>query len=193
MACHPDFPLWNPHGFSSDTEFWEYGGSSHCLYAPCSEAENQSPENRHILAAEAIRDRYQIPIYACQKEEKTLQDPKINLTAYHMDSYTLKADVYLTDLQAVELAGFSVQMIETPGHTKGGVCYYLSEEGVLFSGDTLFRTSVGRTDFPTGSMSQIVRSLRYLTENLPGETVVYPGHQETTTIAYEQRFNPYLS
>ena len=88
----------------------------------------------HILAAEAIRDRYQIPIYACQKEEKTLQDPKINLTAYHMDSYTLKADVYLTDLQAVELAGFSVQMIETPGHTAGSCCYYLKDEGVLFSG-----------------------------------------------------------
>ena len=57
MACHPDCPLWNPHGFSSDTEFWEYGGSSHCLYAPCSEAENQSPGNRHILAAKVLFGR----------------------------------------------------------------------------------------------------------------------------------------
>ena len=75
----------------------------------------------HILAAEEIKKKYNIPIYACAKEEKTMQDPRINLTAFHMSSYTLKADVYLTDLQVVELAGFSVQMIETPGHTLGAV------------------------------------------------------------------------
>ena len=105
----------------------------------------------HILAAEEIKKKYNIPIYACAKEEKTLQDPRINLTAFHMSSYTLKADVYLTDLQVVELAGFSVQMIETPGHTLGSCCYYLKDEGVLFSGDTVFCGSVGRTDFPEGS------------------------------------------
>ena len=146
----------------------------------------------HILAAEAIRDRYQIPIYACQKEEKTLQDPKINLTAYHMDSYTLKADVYLTDLQAVELAGFSVQMIETPGHTAGSCCYYLKDEGVLFSGDTVFCGSVGRTDFPEGSTAAIVESLHRLLDALPDDTEVYPGHDASTTIGYEKRYNPFV-
>ena len=128
----------------------------------------------HILAAEAIRDRYQIPIYASQKEEKTLQDSKINLTAYHMNSYTLKADVYLTDLQVARLAGFSVQMIETPGHTVGSCCYYLKDEGVLFSGDTVFCGSVGRTDFPEGSTAAIVESLHRLLDALPDDTEVYP-------------------
>ena len=146
----------------------------------------------HILAAEAIRDRYQIPIYACQKEEKTLQDPKINLTAYHMDSYTLKADVYLTDLQVVELAGFSVQMIETTGHTVGSCCYYLKDEGVLFSGDTVFCGSVGRTDFPEGSTAAIVESLHRLLDALPDDTEVYPGHDASTTIGYEKRYNPFV-
>lgn len=146
----------------------------------------------HILAAEAIRDRYQIPIYACQKEEKTLQDPKINLTAYHMDSYTLKADVYLTDLQVVELAGFSVQMIETPGHTVGSCCYYLKDEGVLFSGDTVFCGSVGRTDFPEGSTAAIGESLHRLLDALPDDTEVYPGHDASTTIGYEKRYNPFV-
>ena len=84
----------------------------------------------HILAAEEIKKKYNIPIYACAKEEKTLQDPRINLTAFHTSSYTLKADVYLTDLQVVELAGFSVQMIEPPGHTLGSCCYYLNHERV---------------------------------------------------------------
>ena len=146
----------------------------------------------HILAAEAIRDRYQIPIYASQKEEKTLQDSKINLTAYHMNSYTLKADVYLTDLQVARLAGFSVQMIETPGHTVGSCCYYLKDEGVLFSGDTVFCGSVGRTDFPEGSTAAIVESLHRLLDALPDDTEVYPGHDASTTIGYEKRYNPFV-
>ena len=146
----------------------------------------------HILAAEELKNKYSIPIYACEKEEKTLQDPRINLTAYHMHGYTLNADVYLTDLQVVELAGFSVQMIETPGHTVGSCCYYLKDEGVLFSGDTVFCGSVGRTDFPEGSTSAIVNSLHRLLEALPDETEVYPGHDVSTTIGYEKRYNPFV-
>ena len=146
----------------------------------------------HILAAEEIKKKYNIPIYACAKEEKTLQDPRINLTAFHMSSYTLKADVYLTDLQVVELAGFSIQMIETPGHTLGSCCYYLKDEGVLFSGDTVFCGSVGRTDFPEGSTAAIVNSLHRLLEALPDDTEVYPGHDTSTTIGYEKRYNPFV-
>ena len=146
----------------------------------------------HILAAEEIIKKYYIPIYACAIEVKTLQDPRINLTAFHMSSYTLKADVYLTDLQVVELAGFSVQMIETPGHTLGSCCYYLKDEGVLFSGDTVFCGSVGRTDFPEGSTAAIVNSLHRLLEALPDNTEVYPGHDTSTTIGYEKRYNPFV-
>ena len=146
----------------------------------------------HILAAEEIRKKYNVPIYADQKEEKTLQDARINLTAYQGNGYTLKADVYLTDLQVEELAGFSVQMIETPGHTVGSCCYYIQDEGVLFSGDTVFHGSVGRTDFPGGSMSEIVRSLHRLLDALPEETEVYPGHDAATTIGYEKRYNPFV-
>ena len=146
----------------------------------------------HILAAEEIKKKYNIPIYACAKEEKTLQDPRINLTAFHTSSYTLKADVYLTDLQVVELAGFSVQMIETPGHTLGSCCYYLKDEGVFFSGDTVFCGSVVRTDFPEGSTAAIVNSLHRLLEALPDDTEVYPGHDTSTTIGYEKRYNPFV-
>ena len=146
----------------------------------------------HILAAEEIRKKYNIPIYADQKEEKTLQDARINLTAYQGNGYTLKADVYLTDLQVEELAGFSVQMIETPGHTVGSCCYYLKDEDVLFSGDTVFCGSVGRTDFPGSSSAAIVNSLHRLLDALPDETEVYPGHDVSTTIGYEKRYNPFV-
>ena len=148
----------------------------------------------HIGAVDDLRAYFKgVQCYAGEKEEIVLENGSYNLSASWAVALSIRADRLLRDKETLTLAGFKIKVIETPGHTKGGVCYYLSEEGVLFSGDTLFRTSVGRTDFPTGSMSQIVRSVQYLTEKLPGDTVVYPGHQEITTIAYEQRFNPYLS
>ena len=142
----------------------------------------------HILAAEAIRDRYQIPIYACQKEEKTLQDPKINLTAYHM----FYADEYLKDEQEIDLAGFHIRVFLTPGHTVGGCCYYFPYQNTLFSGDSLFQTSIGRTDFPKGSASQLIHAIREKLMPLPDETAVYTGHGDMTTIGTERMYNPYL-
>ena len=118
----------------------------------------------HILAAEELRKEFQIPLYACEKETGTLLDPSVNLSGYGSRVCSLKADVLLTDLQVFEAAGFSVQMLHTPGHTEGSCCYYLEEEGILFSGDTLFYGSVGRTDFPGGSTAQIVQSLHRLTD-----------------------------
>ena len=146
----------------------------------------------HIMAADEVRKKYNIPIYASEKEETTLLNPRVNLSAFGRGNCTLDADVYLKDLEVVELAGFSVQMIETPGHTVGSCCYYLKDEGVLFSGDTVFQGSVGRTDFPEGSTAAIVRSLHRLLDALPDETEVYPGHDASTTIGYEKRYNPFV-
>lgn len=78
----------------------------------------------------------------------------------------------------------------TPGHTAGSVCYYLPEEKVLFSGDTLFAESLGRTDLPTGSMSAIVHSIAEKLLVLPEDIMVYPGHGDATTIGYEKQYNP---
>ena len=81
-------------------------------------------------------------------------------------------------------------MIETPGHTSGSVCYYVPGEEVVFAGDTLFCESYGRTDLPTGSSSQIVDSIINKVFHLPDDTMVYPGHGETTTIGHEKQSNP---
>lgn len=84
-----------------------------------------------------------------------------------------------------------LKVIAVPGHTMGGVAFYCEEEKVLFSGDTLFRLSIGRTDLPGGSMFMIINSLRYLCQ-LPDEVKVYTGHGPSTTVGYELAHNPYL-
>ena len=107
-------------------------------------------------------------------------------------SYSLKADRYVEDNAVLDLAGFSIQVMHTPGHTIGGCCYYVKDENLLFSGDTLFCESVGRSDFPTGSMSTLIRSIRQRLLVLPDETKVYPGHESTTDIENEKLNNPFL-
>lgn len=146
----------------------------------------------HILAVEDIRKKYGIKVYACSEEQEMLLDPSINMSGFFGGGCSVRPDVLLKDLDVFTAAGFSIQMIHTPGHTVGSCCYYIEEEGVLFSGDTLFYGSVGRTDFPGGSTAEIVRSLHKLVDSLPEETEVYPGHDASTTIGYEKRYNPFV-
>lgn len=93
---------------------------------------------------------------------------------------------------ADENGALCFEVLYTPGHTIGGCSYYAKAENVVFSGDTLFRQSVGRTDLPTGSMSTLVRSIREQLFVLPDETEVYPGHMGPTTIGDEKMYNPFL-
>lgn len=147
----------------------------------------------HMLAAEELRNRFGVPVFACCEEETLLGNPQQNLTtALFGRPVTLKADRWLRDGEKIEEAGFCFQMLATPGHTPGGCCYYEESAGALFSGDTLFCGSVGRTDFPGGSMGTLIRSVEEKLMVLPDETIVYPGHEEETTIGAERRSNPYL-
>ena len=97
----------------------------------------------------------------------------------------------LKDGQEISLEGMTCRVIATPGHTAGGCCYYFEEAGILLAGDTLFAESVGRTDFPTGSMGTLVRSIKEKLFTLPEDTRVYPGHGESTTIGHEKKCNPF--
>lgn len=93
--------------------------------------------------------------------------------------------------ETIHVGNLQFTIVETPGHSNGSVCFYCESEHVLFSGDTLFRTSIGRTDFPGGSMFRIINSLRHLGQ-LPDNTIVLPGHGESTTIGDELAHNPYM-
>lgn len=146
----------------------------------------------HIMAVEEVRKRWEIPVYALEKEKEVLESPQKNLSGSWINRpCTVKADYWLRDGQEIDLAGFAIQVLHTPGHTEGSCCYYLEDEGVLFSGDTLFCGSVGRTDMPTSSSRQMQQSIARIMKEIPDETKVYPGHNEETTIAYEKRYNPF--
>lgn len=146
----------------------------------------------HIMALNDLKKRYNVPVYAHEEEEDVLKQSSLNLSGSIGQIYTTQADVYVKDGEHLKLAGLDVIVLYTPGHTKGGVCYYFPEEKVLMSGDTLFHCSIGRTDFPTGSMSQLVRSVKEQLFVLPDDVQVYPGHDSVTSIGYEKQYNPFF-
>ena len=144
----------------------------------------------HIMAAADCREKYQIPVFAHQLEQEVLEQSEYNLSSRWSKAYSMKADHLAADKEELELGGFQIQVLHTPGHTQGSVCYYFPVEGMLFSGDTLFAQSYGRTDFPTSSMSDMQSSITRLLSTLPEATEVYPGHNESTSISIEKRYNP---
>ena len=147
----------------------------------------------HILAAEAIKSEYNIPVYAGSAEKRLLEDAESNLSDSYGIGVAISADIYAEDDAILDIAGFTIKVLHTPGHTVGSVCYYFVADDVLFSGDTLFCESVGRTDFPTGSGATLVKSIKEKLLILPENTVVYPGHGESTSVGYEKQYNPYCN
>lgn len=116
-----------------------------------------------------------------------LYNPAISLTYYiGMDDIELEADSRVDEGDIIHLGNLEFKVIHTPGHTKGGTCLYCKEEGLLFSGDTLFKGTWGRTDLPTSSFPDIITSITNKLTILPDDTIVYPGHGRMTTIREEE-------
>ncbi len=155
----------------------------------------------HIWGLDALRDAANaaaeadglepVKAYAHEEERALLKDVHMNVSEQAGRACSTYADVYVKDGQEITLAGMTCRVIATPGHTAGGCCYYFEEAGMLIAGDTLFAESVGRTDFPTGSMGTLVRSVKEKLFVLPEDTKVYPGHGDSTTIGHEMKYNPF--
>lgn len=99
---------------------------------------------------------------------------------------------FIEDRQIISFGQHNFEVIHTPGHSSGGVEFYCKEENCLFSGDSLFRGSIGRTDFPEGNYNDMIQSLTERILTLPDDTKIYPGHGMSTTVLYERNNNPYL-
>lgn len=146
----------------------------------------------HTMGLNGFLERYDVPVYAHEQEESTLKEPALNLSGSYTSGFSFSGASYIQDGQVLSLAGYDFLVLYTPGHTPGGVCYYVEKEKVLFSGDTLFQNSVGRTDFPGSSMAELIRGIREKILTLPDDVKVYPGHMGETMIGYEREHNPFV-
>ena len=120
-------------------------------------------------------------------DEKGLEDPNINLGEYvGKGVLSIHADSRLDDNDLIHVGNIEFRVIHTPGHTCGGISLYSEKEKLLFSGDTMFRGSWGRTDLPTSSFEDIIESITKKLMILPEDTIVYPGHGKSTMIKEEE-------
>ena len=137
----------------------------------------------HFKGLTDIKNKYKVPVYVHEADAHRLKYQGGFLEA----SYELQPDdVMLHDGDHLSIGGMEIDVIHTPGHTEGGVCYYFKDNGVLVSGDTLFYHSWGRTDFEGGDEAALFRAIREKLLPLPPETIVLPGHNDTTTIKEER-------
>lgn len=150
----------------------------------------------HIGGLEEVRQATGAPVYIHDLEAAWLEDPALNGSArWPMVTPPISCrprDKSLADGETLYLAGFSIEVLHTPGHSPGSVSFYLPEEKILLAGDTLFAGSIGRTDLPGGDYATLMQVIKKRLFTLPDDTQVYPGHGPKTTIRDEKQYNPFV-
>ena len=145
----------------------------------------------HIGANDAIRDVTEAPLYIHKEDGAMISDIRLNLSAFMgFKVISRPAEHLLSEGDKISFGNSELEVIHTPGHTKGGVCFV--GDGVAFTGDTLFAGSIGRSDFPGGSEVELIGNIKKKLLVLPDETKVYSGHGPSSEIGWERKCNPYL-
>ena len=147
----------------------------------------------HIGGVRALKDAYNAPIYIHEADANMLKSNRMSLAVLTGSLVKpVEPDVLLHGGETLTLAGLTLDVIHTPGHTKGGVCYALKSDRKLFVGDTLFLEGSGRTDFPGGSEKELYHSIADKLFSLEGDFDVYCGHEDETTLEHERKNNPFV-
>ncbi|MDO7789019.1 MBL fold metallo-hydrolase [Desulforamulus aquiferis] len=145
----------------------------------------------HIGAVGQLKKATNAPVMIHSQDGTMLTNPALNLSSWLGEQLAFKpADRLLEDGDQIQIGNLILDVIHTPGHTPGGICLKLG--GQVFTGDTLFAQSIGRSDFPGGSQATLISSIKKKLMTLPDETAVYPGHGPSSTIGQEKRSNPFL-
>ncbi|MDD5166375.1 MAG: MBL fold metallo-hydrolase [Candidatus Omnitrophica bacterium] len=140
-------------------------------------------------------DKFGIPVYIHSKDAELLRDPELNLSGFLAEPLSVKSQVRtLEDKEEINSGGFKLEVIHVPGHTPGGIALLMKEPEtkILFSGDSLFFQSIGRSDFPGADGELLIKSIKEKLLILDDDTVIYPGHGASSTIGREKRRNPFL-
>lgn len=147
----------------------------------------------HIGAVDALRDYYSIPVFVSPLENAWLGNPVLNLSSRHpeLGGLIVRPAEHEFELKEYSIGSFSFRVVATPGHSHGSVSFIF--EDFVVSGDALFKGSIGRTDLYTGSLEQLLTSIKTELFTLPDHYVVYPGHGEATTIGFEKATNPFFN
>jgi len=146
----------------------------------------------HIIGLGEMTNLTSAKVCSHEKEMKMLECPDINLSTRIGANLKVTPGLLFDDGDVYQLGDVRLQVLHTPGHTPGGVCYYDKDNNNLFTGDTLFKESIGRTDLPAGNHNELIINIKEKLFVLPNETRVYPGHGPGTTIGYEKQHNPYV-
>ena len=139
----------------------------------------------HTADVAILKEALEVPLYVHKDDAGNVENPGSDQLPLFFPIPPAKPDGYLTDGQLITIGDLQIEVIHTPGHTPGGVCFYLAKEKTLISGDTLFQGTMGRLDLPTGNPSLMWESLKKLA-TLPPDILVYPGHGDSTTIGAEE-------
>ena len=148
----------------------------------------------HTFGIPAIKSMHEVPVLAHKSDAPLGLTRQQQADMFHlkMKLEPLTPDRFIDETAELSLGTEKIQVIATPGHSLGGLCYYVPQSHFILTGDTLFRGSVGRTDFIGGSQRQLINSIRTKLLTLPPETIVYPGHGPATTLAQEEAGNPFI-
>ncbi|MDE6653894.1 MAG: MBL fold metallo-hydrolase [Muribaculaceae bacterium] len=148
----------------------------------------------HCFGMDYVKSKYSVPLKAHGEDAilGEILDQQYQMFGMEPRGRKVGIDVTLRDNDMIDIGESHLQVLATPGHTLGGICLYSAADKILFSGDTIFKGSVGRTDLPGGSHSSLISSIKRKILSLPHDVRIYPGHGPSTTVGDELRHNPFI-
>lgn len=147
----------------------------------------------HFSDAKKIIDNSKASLLVHKKDEFRLLNPmKHTIFPLPFEIEPIKPDLFINENDVIEFGNLKLEVLHTPGHTEGGVCFVEHSQKVIFSGDTIFNQSIGRTDLPGGSLNVLLKSIKEKIFTLPDDYAIYPGHGDSTTVGEEKEFNPFF-
>lgn len=148
----------------------------------------------HAMGVNHLKEKYGVEVYANEKDAILGARIAEQIQLFHLPITLGKVtiDQYLNEKDAITFGGLQLTAISTPGHSPGSLSYYNSDKKIVFTGDALFKQSIGRTDLPSGDYATLINSITEKILTLPDSTIICPGHGPTTTVKDEKKFNPYV-